>query len=136
LGAGQSASAQLEKWEQESAQRLTQLPTANSDESASESRPSYRHGWWASAYTLEPVEEPPTRAAFLDILNEVQGNETGWPVWLWLSNRPEMRPRPVGDVIECWLNKTGDDAHADFWRAHPCGRMFGATACVGPGVTA
>jgi transcriptional regulator with XRE-family HTH domain len=84
----------------------------------------YQHGWWASAYELQGVETPPSLSAFLKILEEVRGNETGWPVWLWLPNRREMLPKPVGNTIECWLNETGDDAHADFWRADPRGLMF------------
>jgi transcriptional regulator with XRE-family HTH domain len=89
-----------------------------------EPHPYYEYGWWTSAYELNPVADPPSLRAFMGILEEVKGNETGWPVWLWLSNRREMLPRPVGQVIECWLNETGDDAHADFWRADPRGRMF------------
>jgi hypothetical protein len=89
-----------------------------------ELHPRYEHGWWTSAYELNPVEKPPSLPAFLEILNEVRGNETGWPVWLWLPNRQEMQPKPVGNVIECWLTDTRDDAHADFWRADPRGRMF------------
>ncbi len=84
----------------------------------------YEYGWWSTAYMLEPVNVPPSLATFHDILDEVTGHETGWPVWLRLSKRPEMRPRIVGDVIECWLDQTGDDAHGDFWRADPHGRMF------------
>jgi hypothetical protein len=78
-------------------------------------------GSWSCAYQVSPVEEPPSLRRLLDIVREVEGHETGWPVWLILGNRPEMRPRIEGDVIECWLHETGLE---DFWRADPRGRMF------------
>jgi hypothetical protein len=85
----------------------------------------YAHVWWSSAYILDPVAEPPALPAFHELLREVKGRETGWPVWLWLPNRTEMLPRAIDDnVIECWLNALGDDSLADFWRADRRGRMF------------
>lgn len=81
----------------------------------------YDSGSWSCTYFVSPVDDPPTLPRFRDILLEVKGTETGWPVWLALMGRPEMHPRIVGDVIECWLDKTPD---ADFWRADPRGRMF------------
>jgi len=85
----------------------------------------YAHGWWASAYVLDPVERPPSLPQFRDLLYAIKGSETGWPVWLWLPNRAEMLPYLIDDdVIECWLSAIGDDSHADFWRADRRGRMF------------
>jgi hypothetical protein len=81
----------------------------------------YEHGSWSCAYRVSPVEQPPSLNELLQIIDQVKGHETGWPVWLILHNRPEMRPKIVGDVIECWLNQTED---GDFWRADPGGRMF------------
>jgi hypothetical protein len=81
----------------------------------------YEHGYWSCAYQVSPVEHPPTLTRLLDIIREVEGHETGWPVWLILSNRPEMRPYPKNEIIECWLHETG---LGDFWRADPRGRMF------------
>lgn len=81
----------------------------------------YPHGWWSCSYTVGPVETPPTLAAFRNILREIKGHETGWPVWLSLDTTQAMTPHVVGDVIECWLLDTGD---ADFWRADPKGQMF------------
>jgi len=59
--------------------------------------------------------------AFRNILKEIKGHETGWPVWLSLDTTPAMTPHVLGDVIECWLLDTED---ADFWRADPKGQMF------------
>ncbi len=81
----------------------------------------YAAGSWSCAYQISQVAEPPNVTQFLSIIQEIKGHETGWPVWLMLENRPEMRPRIVGDVIECWLDLTRDQ---DFWRADPRGRMF------------
>lgn len=81
----------------------------------------YPHGWWSCSYTVSPVESPPSLATFREILREIKGHETGWPVWLSLDTRPEMTPHVVGDVIECWLQDTED---GDFWRADPKGQMF------------
>jgi hypothetical protein len=81
----------------------------------------YSTGWWSCAYTLASVDPVPTLPEMRKILTEVKGNETGWPPWLSLDNRPGMDAHIVGDVIECWLRDTPD---ADFWRADPSGRMF------------
>jgi len=71
----------------------------------------YAHGWWASAYVLDPVERPPSLPQFRDLLYAIKGSETGWPVWLWLPNRAEMLPYLIDDdVIECWLSAIGDDS--------------------------
>ena len=84
-------------------------------------RSEYDFGSWRCAYEVSPVDSPPSLVALQTMMREVEGHETGWPVWLTLSNRPEMRPRPVDGVLECWLDQTQDK---DFWRADPQGRMF------------
>lgn len=81
----------------------------------------YARGSWACAYQVTPVSEPPSASQLRQIVREVEGHETGWPVWLTLTNRPEMRPHLVGDVIECHLHLTSEQ---DYWRADPRGRMF------------
>ncbi len=52
----------------------------------------YDAGSWVCAYTVSPVQRPPSLSQMLQIVDEVQGHETGWPVWLILHNRPEMKP--------------------------------------------
>lgn len=81
----------------------------------------YPHGWWSCSYRLTPVDKPPELAEFRRILREVKGRETGWPVWLSLDTTPEMTPRVIDGVIECWLRDTED---ADYWRADPRGQLF------------
>jgi hypothetical protein len=81
----------------------------------------YPHGWWSCSYTVSPIESPPSLAQLRQILQEIKGHETGWPVWLSLDTTPEMTPHVVDDVIECWLRDTED---ADYWRADPKGHMF------------
>jgi hypothetical protein len=83
--------------------------------------PSRRYqGWWACSYSLSQVDRPPSLQEMAQILEEVKGHETGWPVWLSL-NRDDMRPYPAGGAIECWLK---DTPHGDFWRADPRGYLF------------
>ena len=81
----------------------------------------YERGSWSCTYSVRPVGSPPSLKRMLEIVEETKGRETGWPVWLFLHNRLEMKPRIVNGVIECWLNETQD---GDFWRADPQGRMF------------
>lgn len=81
----------------------------------------YDQGSWSCAYRVSPVEEPLSAAQFLNLLQEIEGHLTGWPVWLVLG-RQEMRPH-LGDggVIECSLHETSE---RDFWRADPRGQMY------------
>jgi hypothetical protein len=81
----------------------------------------YRLGWWSCSYVLTPIETPPSLATLRRFLLEVEGTETGWPVWLALDNRPSMAAHIEGGIIECWLR---DVSSADFWRADPKGYMF------------
>jgi hypothetical protein len=80
----------------------------------------FQRGHWSCSYQVTPVEQPPGMAEFLQIIREVEGNETGWPAWLILDNRPEMKPYIKDGIIECWLK---DTSLADFWRADPRGHM-------------
>jgi transcriptional regulator with XRE-family HTH domain len=67
----------------------------------------------------------------LDLLPQAVPHHTGWPPF-WVPTRPEIAPREVDGVIECWLapEETGIErlgqasAHYDFWRAAPTGHMF------------
>jgi hypothetical protein len=52
---------------------------------------SYEVGWWSCAYVVTPVPNPPSLPLFRQILFEIKGQETGWPVWLSLENRTETR---------------------------------------------
>ena len=81
----------------------------------------YQKGSWSCSYSVHPVPEPPSLSQFKRILEEVKGNETGWPPWLSLENRRDMRMQIRGGLIECWLKETPD---LDFWRADPRGLMF------------
>jgi len=80
----------------------------------------YRRGYWNCSYRVSPVERPPSLPEFIQIIREVEGHETGWPVWLLLDNQRERKPYLKDGVIECWLK---DTALGDFWRADPHGRM-------------
>jgi transcriptional regulator with XRE-family HTH domain len=85
----------------------------------------YEHGVWSAAYVLTGQLVRPGRAAFLEILHQVRGHETGWVPW-WVPTREEIRPRPVDGLIECWHKdgNLGGPSHSDFWRASPDGMMY------------
>jgi len=110
----QPSESSLARWRRESGDRLDALIA---DELPDEQPSRYAAGTYSVVYrVLDPRVEPPL-LALMTILEEVKGSETGWPPW-GIFTRDALRPRPVGDVIECWLRDTvfEDGAHSDFWR--------------------
>ncbi len=92
----------------------------------------FPHGWYRFDYCLEGVLKSPDLTAFEDILRKSVTRHTGWPVF-WVPQRPDIAPREVDGMIECWLAPSDnadidrgfdDAAHCDFWRAAPNGRLF------------
>ena len=58
---------------------------------------------------------------FRDELRLVVGNETGWPVGIFME-REDVRPRPHEGCVELWLAETmRDPAVGDYWKACPAG---------------
>ena len=122
LSPEEEAGRKLEDWIQESRARWQSLVA----EKLSEEKPSrYSKGIWTVAYLISGDFQPPTLSDFLNILQKVEGHETGWPPW-WVPTRKEIAPYPYNGLIECWLAETsfGDAAHSDLWRASPKGMMF------------
>jgi transcriptional regulator with XRE-family HTH domain len=86
-------------------------------------------GWYRIDYALEGDLKSVELHHFEEILREAVVRHTGWPMFLF-PGRPELEPREVDGVIECWLKPEdagierpfGDAAHCDFWRAAPTGR--------------
>lgn len=86
-------------------------------------------GWFRIDYALEGDLKTIELHHFEDMLRRAQRRNTGWPLFLFLT-RPEVVPREVDGVIECWLKPAdagvdrpfGDAAHCDFWRVAPTGR--------------
>jgi hypothetical protein len=111
----------LARWQRECEHRLQDLVEEASGADYAE---RYRHGTWSAAYQLVGVAEEPSLQKLLPLLREAVSQETSWPPW-WVPNRPELRPRPYDDIIECWIAGTffADPAHSDFWRADPRGRL-------------
>jgi hypothetical protein len=111
---------QLDEWAHESLARWRErVAEANEDD-------LYRHGVVTYSYILEGDFDPLPPPRFLEVVERAKGRETGWPMWLVFRGRDTMSPRPVDGTIEAiFLDNTfGDPSHADFWRAHPEGRMF------------
>lgn len=86
-------------------------------------------GWYRIDYAIEGDLKTVELHHLEDMLRKAQRRNTGWPLFLFLT-RPEVTPREVDGVIECWLKPAdagvdrpfGDAAHCDFWRAAPTGR--------------
>lgn len=110
----------LDSWAQESRHRFQQRV----EEAGAEAR--YQNGVITYAYILEGEIEQPTPPRLLDVLEHVQGRETGWPMWLVFRGRDGMSPRPADGTIESIFVDTvfQDPSHSDYWRASPDGRMF------------
>lgn len=88
-------------------------------------------GWYRIDYALEGDLKEVELHLFEGMLRKAVVRHTGWPMFLFPA-RPELEPREVDGVIECWLKPEdagierpfGDAAHCDFWRAAPTGRAF------------
>ncbi|UPJ59478.1 helix-turn-helix transcriptional regulator [Bradyrhizobium sp. 192] len=110
---------------QEAFARWRELTSALSKDSPGR----FPDGWYRIDYALEGDLKTVELHHFEDLLRKAQRRNTGWPLFLFLT-RPEVVPREVDGVIECWLKPAdagvdrpfGDAAHCDFWRAAPTGR--------------
>ena len=82
----------------------------------------YREGYWMFTYRIQGDVDETDLSEFLDILHEVKGHETGWPVWL--IDRDRVYPQD--ETIEGWYigGSFDDPAHSDYWRASPDGTLF------------
>lgn len=82
----------------------------------------YSHGYWQFSYRVDGDCDQPTLSNFFDLLRDVKGHETGWPVWLTSGDNVH----PVDGMIEGWyINEAFDDPdHADYWRATTDGSLF------------
>jgi hypothetical protein len=112
----------LARWRRECQERLDALIA---EESVDEQPSRYAAGTYSVAYqVLDPKVEPALHD-LMSILEDVKGSETGWPPW-GIFTRDALRPRSVGDVIECWLRGTvfEDAAHSDFWRVSRHGSAY------------
>lgn len=85
----------------------------------------YQYGVWTVAYQVTGDFQHPSLSQLLRLLREVEGNETGWPVWL-VPSREEIKPYPNEGVIDCLMaeKSSSDGAHSDYWRASPEGRLY------------
>lgn len=80
-------------------------------------------GYWRAAYTISPEITGLSLPFFRDELRRVVGNETGWPVGIFME-RDDARPRPHEGCVELWLAEAmRDPAVSDYWRACPNGRF-------------
>lgn len=78
-------------------------------------------GYWRAAYTITPEISGLSLSFFRDELRKVVGNETGWPVGIYME-QGGARPRPHEGCVELWLAEAmRDPAVSDYWRACPSG---------------
>ena len=111
----------LNDWMTDSLNRFNDLINERfSDEDSSR----YSHGTWYVGYQLQGDYDPVRLTEFNQILRDIQGRETGWPVWLYLSSH--SIPYVHEHTIECLIEsqRFTDGAHSDYWRASPGGLMF------------
>ncbi|MDA0184320.1 ATP-binding protein [Solirubrobacter phytolaccae] len=104
--------------------RLTEL-VAEVDGPMNESR--FRYGVYSCGYAIENASEPQALTVLKRILHEVEGHESGWPMWMVPDGRMPERVTVVDGMLECFLNDDqvfDDGAHSDYWLAHPAGRLM------------
>ncbi|MBA3425596.1 MAG: ATP-binding protein [Rubrobacter sp.] len=78
-------------------------------------------GYWRAAYTITPERTDLSLPFFRDELRRIVGNETGWPVGIFME-RDGARPRPHEGCVELWLAEAMQDpAVSDYWKACPNG---------------
>jgi hypothetical protein len=120
LGAVAGSEDELGEWAAASKDRLD-------DRVSSAEGPSpYAHGSWSVAYRVVPAASLSV-PALRQLLLQVVGNETGWPVWWWPTAGDARDPVAMSDGIECWMHggpAFGDPAHADYWRASVRGQLY------------
>ena len=108
----------LRRWHEESERRLHDLVRDSGNDDP------YAYGSWSVSYRLRGVSREVTLVTFRDVLEQVKGNETGWPAW-WAPG-DDSRPHVADGKIECWIGPHvfTDPSHRDFWRGDPHGLLF------------
>jgi transcriptional regulator with XRE-family HTH domain len=104
---------------------------ALTDKLPEDSAGRFPDGWYRIDYALEGEIKNIELHRLPAILREAVVPHTTWPLFLFFG-RPELHPKEVDGVIECWLKPAdtganqplGDAAHCDFWRVAPTGRAF------------
>jgi len=117
----EQADAILDQWVSDSLIRFGELI----NERLPDEDPSrYSNGKWYVGYLIDSDFERPNLSQLRETLRSIQGNETGWPAWLFLTSH--SIPYPYEETIECLIlsERFSDGAHSDFWRASPDGKMF------------
>jgi hypothetical protein len=114
----------LLRWRDDSVERWRELV----EDVPPEDPASCSNGFWTIGYQLHSEARPLRGQELIDMLRLAKVRHTGWPEWL-IPSLPGIDPYPHGNAIECWIARDGevlhdDPSHADFWRAHPEGRMF------------
>lgn len=87
----------------------------------------FPNGWYRIDYALEGNLRTVELHQLQELLAKAKVPYTGWAMF-WIPTRPELVPREIDGVLECWLSPSAlnikEGAHSDFWRAAPTGRMF------------
>ncbi|MCL5104345.1 MAG: ATP-binding protein [Armatimonadetes bacterium] len=95
-------------------------------ELANEKPSRYAAGTWSIAYAVVGDFDYPDLPQLRQILGQIVGHETGWPVWWVAQNNEKLKPHPYNGLVECFLRDTSsaDAMHSDFWQASPEGMLF------------
>lgn len=112
----------LREWITESRERFESLVK----EKLKNEKPSrYSHGVCSFAYTIIGEFEQPSLSKLREILDSIEGRETGWPMWL-VPSWDDLHPYAYEESLECWIvgTKFDDAGHSDFWRVSRSGLAY------------
>jgi len=108
------------EWFNESTDRFYELINEDYNDI---SKSPLKHGYWRAAYAFIPeIDFDNSLSDFKNRLKNCKGDETGWPIGLFLNERYVSS---YNGNVETWLGKfePAGAGHCDFWRASPKG-MF------------
>lgn len=84
----------------------------------------YKMGYWLGSYSVIPSVEGLDLSSLYNGLAKCIGNETGWPIGLFMQAE-NSKPYPYNNCVETYLAKmNGNPRNSDFWRASLRGNFF------------
>lgn len=109
----------LESWTEQSHHRWEARVR---DEFGTVAQSPYCHGYWMFSYQILEDFEPLDLGELRDLVGDVKGNVTGWPVWL----HAHRDAKPIEGEVEAWLVKDTESppSRQDFWRVSPEVQLF------------
>jgi len=112
----------LDEWVRSSEERFREVLAVRLPK---EEPSRFSKGFWTLAYEVKGYLKNPSLAELKEIIQKIEGHETGWPAWLVMYGHG-LDPYPYNDCVECFLGQPGDrgGSHSDFWRVSRHGKAF------------